>query len=367
VFVSSQNIGWSPEGPQGRYVQIIHGITPNMTPTQVGGLIVSSYATTLPPNEHPFTISALDLTQLPLVANAVSQLGIAVSQTLTSPDRADVLHQVYNETQKVDYDGDFYIEPATDGFVDLYDFAIHAAQHFTDTNIILAAHAVTEALTTAVIAEAHRSGSPWSAPDRVWNLDNTHGLSIFLPLGEDLKLPIVITETSPITPNLEVTRNLRLRELYSSRELQFVSDTDWGGLINEYYQVVSVTAVTKNEVPIGGLIEPDVAAPKTTITATGATGLGSVVTLTWAAADVQPGSGVSSGSLWYHPPFGQWTAILTQTSVSGIFSFTLSVPCTTGLAVRASDMAGNVEPVKSGSNTIFVDVPYCRYLPLVFR
>jgi parallel beta-helix repeat protein len=372
VFVSSQNIGWSPVGPQGRYVQMIQGITPNMTPAQFGSLIVSAYASTLPPTEHPFTISALDLTRLPAVTNAINQLGIGISQTLTSPAQADVLHQAYSDAQKLDYDSDFSIEPATDGFVDLYDFALHASQQFTDTSIIIAARAVTEALTTAVIAEAHRSGSPWLALDQVWNLDNVHGLSIFLPLGEDLQLPIVITETSQITPGLEVTRNLHLRELYSSSELQFVGDINWGGLINTYYQVVSVTAVTRDDGPLGGLREPDVTAPRTIITVTGAPSLGRAITLTWEAVDIQPGSdragsGVRDATLWYRPPFGHWTPVLTQTGSSGVFSFMLSTPCLTGLAVLATDRAGNVESVTPGENAISVDVPYCRYLPLAFR
>ncbi len=367
IFVSSQNIGWSPVGPQGRYVEIVRGITPDMTPLEFGRLIVSAYADALPPNEHPFTISALDLTQLPAVSTAVNQLGMVFSQALTSSVQVNTLHEVYSATQKVDYDGDFYIEPATDGFVDLYDLAVQTSQRFTNTGLIAAAQAVTQALSAAVITEQHRSGSPWLALDRAWDLDNAHGLSIFLPLGEDLELPLVITETSPITPGLEVTRNLRLRELYSSSELQFVGDTSWGNLINAYYQAISVTATTKDAVPVGGLLEPDVAAPRTIITATGTPVLGSMITLTWEASDLQPGSGVGGAAFWHRPPSGQWTPLLTQTNTSGLFLFTVSAPCLNGLAVRAVDKSGNIEAVSSGSNTIFIDVPYCRFLPVISR
>jgi hypothetical protein len=70
-FVSSQNIGWAPVGPQGRYVQLIHGITSTTTAHDMAGLVVAAYANSTPPDEHPFTISAVDLAQLPAVTSAV--------------------------------------------------------------------------------------------------------------------------------------------------------------------------------------------------------------------------------------------------------------------------------------------------------
>jgi hypothetical protein len=41
-FVSSQNIGWAPIGPQGRYVQAVSGIAPDTTPQKMAELLVKS-------------------------------------------------------------------------------------------------------------------------------------------------------------------------------------------------------------------------------------------------------------------------------------------------------------------------------------
>jgi parallel beta-helix repeat protein len=367
-FVSSQNIGWAPLGSQGRYIQTIWGLEPTATPRQMAELLVQTYADATPPRQHPFTISAVDLTSLLAVTSAVDRLTAAISQTLTSPDQTAILHAVYSETQKLDYDSDFYIEPATDGFVDLYDFALHASQRFTDADVRVAAQTLMTRLDAAIVAEEHRSGSPWVALDRVWGLDDVHGLSIFLPLGEDLELPIVITETSPITPGLVISRNLRLREMYSSDQLRFVGDTAWGDLIDTYYDVVSSPVPTDTtEGPADGLQVPDVTPPQTIVTITGAFTVGETISVTWVATDTQ--SGVDGATLWHLPPYGQWAPTLTQTGSSGVFPFTLPERCRTGFAVRATDKAGNMESLDSGSNMVIVNVQPCSYsfLPLIFK
>ena len=365
-FVSSQNIGWAPVGPQGRYIQTIQGIVPTATPRQMAQLLVQAYADATPPHEHPFTISAVDLGSLGTVASAVDQLATAISQTLTGPTQAAILHAAYSETQKLDYDSDFYVEPATDGFVDLYDFALRASQQFADADVVSAAGALMTALDAAIVAEEHRSGSPWVAPDREWGLDNAHGLSIFLPLGEDLELSLVITETSPITPSLVISRHLRLRDMYSGDQLQFVGDTAWGALIDTYYDVVSSPVPTNTvEGPLDGLQIPDVTPPKTTITAIGAFTVGEAIAVTWVATDTQ--TGVTGAALWHRPPRGQWTAVLTQTGSSGVFPFTLSKACTNSFSVRAVDRAGNEEPLGSGCNVVSIKVHGRLYLPLILR
>ncbi len=367
-FVSSQNVGWAPAGPEGRYVRIIQGLEPNATPRRVAELLVGAYADAIPPQEHPFTISAVDLGSLPGVTTAANDLAQVISSTLIGPDQAATLHAAYGAAQKLDYDSDFYLEPATDGFVDLYDFTLKAEQQYTDTGIRAAAEDLRTGLEAAVVAEAHRSGSPWLALDRQWDLDDVHGLSIFLPLGEDLELPIVVTETSTITPGLIITRNLRLREMYSGEQLQFVEDTAWGGLIDTYYDVVSSPVPTATtEGPVDGPQTPDVKPPKTTITITGQFAVGETITVTWVATDTQ--AGVAGAALWHRPHSCQWTSVLTQTGCSGAFHFSLSNRCMNGLSVRAVDKAGNVEPLSSGSNTIDLNVQPCSYiyLPIVFK
>jgi hypothetical protein len=366
-FASSQNIGWAPVGSDGRYVQIVQGTDLNTTPQEMARLVVQSYANALPPNEHPYTISAVALNRMENVRTAVNQLGLAISQTLTAPAQTVLLLHAYTETQKIDYDSDFFIEPTTDGFVDLYDFALHISQDYTAPGVIAAANNVINALQSAVVAEAHHSGNPWMAPDRTWNLENTHGLSIFLPLGEDLELPILITETISISPTQIITRNLHLREMYTTGQLAFLQDTNWGTLIDTYYHVIE-TAVptTTTKGPATGLLPPDIAPPQTAITVTGKLAAGQEVTITWAAMDTQ--TGVTGAALWYRTISGTWVnAGLTQPGASGTFHFLLPTGCSIGLAVRATDGAGLVEPTGGLLNTAFVYVDYCVVLPAIFK
>jgi hypothetical protein len=365
-FVSSQNIGWAPVGPTGRYIRTIQGIEPTAEPHQMAELLVQTYADATPPQEHPFTISAVDLASLSTVASAVDQLAKAISQTLTGPVQAATLGRVYSETQKLDYDSDLRLEPATDGFVDLYDLGLNASRQFTAPAVIAAARAVMSALEVAIVAEAHRSGSPWIKPDQVWDLDDVHGLSVFLPLGEDLELPIVITETSPITPGLVISRHLRLREMYASDQLQFVEDASWGTLIDTYYRVVSSPVPTgTTEGPVNGPQNPDVTPPQTTITVTGAFTVGKTITVTWVATDTQ--TGPLSGTLWHQPPSGSWSAVLTQGGSSGVFTFVLLTGGENRFAVCSTDRAGNLEPPNHGPNTVVVPVKARVYLPLILK
>jgi hypothetical protein len=345
-------------------VRLVQGIGSTTTPRQLAQFIVNAYAAATPPNEHPFTVSAVDLHQIPTVTLAINQLGLAISQTLTDSIRAGNLLDVYTATQKIDYDGDFEIEPASDGFVDLYDFAVQAGTRYTEPAVLAATRAVTTALNSAIVAEDHISGSPWMALDRFWDLDNVHGLSIFLPLGEDMELHFVVTETSPITPGLVISRNLRLREMYSNDQLQFVGDTSWKSLIDTYY-AASIVPTHTTTGPVNGLQEPDVTSPQTIVTPQGNFTAGQTITLTWIATDTQ--TGAARASLWHQLPNGSWSSISSQEGSSGTFSFTLSFMCINKLAVRAVDQAGNVESVEHGANTVKIDTAYCVRAPVILR
>lgn len=368
-FISAPNIGWAPLGPDGRYIQMVSGIGPGTTPRQMAELTVSAYANSMPPEGHPFAIMAIDLRSLAAVATAVEQLSLAISETLIDPGRAASLHAVYRDTQKLDYDSDFFLEPDTDGFVDLFDLAQHAAQQLDDPAVIAAAQALMAELESAVVAEMHQSGAPWPAPDRSWDLEKVRGPSVFLPLGEDLELPILITVTMPMTPGLAVTRNLRLRDVYSCEQLQFVCDTGWGELIDTYYEM-ALSPVPSDTItgPVSGLLAPDLTPPQTTITVTGTWAVGQVIRVVWSAADTQ--AGVSEAALWHRPPGGQWGQVGSpQPGSSGAVFYTLSKGCENGLAVRATDKVGNQEPVASGSNMVTVVVSPCIpvYLPVILR
>jgi hypothetical protein len=370
-FVSSQNIGWSPIGEEGRYIQMLQGIQPTTTAQEMAALLVKSYADSMPPSEHPFTISAVDLAKIGAVAEAADKLAGAIQQTLVGPSQADTLRGVYRQTQKIDYDSDLRIEPETDGFVDLYDFAQKVAQTYqSNAEVATNAQNLMSILGSAIITEAHRSGTPWLLLDtEVWQLDNTHGLSIFLPFGEDLEY--VITTTAPSEVGGVALKNIRLRSTYTDTQLRFVQDTRWDALIDIYYQAV------EGRIPAGrppgpneGLLRPDVTPPVTVISVTGgisntrAANVGETVTILWQAFDSQ--TKPIRATLWHRDRVGQWREKNAQEGDQGEFTYKVVDGCPQTLAVRAIDKAGNVEAIEGSANFVWLRVEACAYLPAVF-
>ncbi|MFL5804064.1 MAG: clostripain-related cysteine peptidase, partial [Roseiflexaceae bacterium] len=380
-FVSSQNIGWAPDGPEGRYKRMLQRIDPTTTPSAMAQLLVNSYAQSMPLERHPYTISAIDMAALPALTSALNSLSTAISTTLKiTPAKVSLLKAAYLDSQKVDYDGDFQIEPATDGFVDIYDFARHVALRFSDQPIKDAANVVMTRLSAAVVAEQHKSENPWPFPSHIWNLDNARGLSIFLPLGEDLEF--VVTQTQ-VLASRPVTKTIHLRDMYSCSELQFVCASSWRGLVDTYYRVsASPIPTSTHSTPIEGLsgiLPVDITPPTSTIRVSGNVfTAGTPITITWTITDTQldtsgniiAGSGVVNATLWYRPFGLDWRPVpaSTQANNPGKFVFTPPVRCIVGLAVLGRDKVGNLEPPDHGPNRANVFIKPCLVrLPIVRR
>ncbi|MBN1486001.1 MAG: hypothetical protein JW981_00080, partial [Anaerolineae bacterium] len=370
---SAQNLGWAPSGPDNRYIRVIRNIAPEFEPEQMANALVQAYATATPPKGHPFTISAVDLAALTPVAEAADSLALALMDVLAIPYQAENLHQAYVLAQKIDYNSDFEIDPYREGFVDLYDLALNLSTQFTETTVLAKAEAVMMALDNAVIAEAHRSGHPWPMPNHFWDLDNAHGLSIFLPLGEDLEFSIMLTETSPISASIIVRRNLRLRDLYTPEQLQFLADTTWDTLINSYYDVFSASIPTyirpTTQEPVGGLQVPDVTPPETTIELTGPLTAGETITINWTTVDAQ--TGVEEVRLWHRSSQIEWYEVdAVQTLELNQWRFTLQHSGENAFSVRGIDSAGNIEPLQNQSNIVVVMVaskPGTIFLPVILK
>jgi hypothetical protein len=235
------------------------------------------------------------------------------------------------------------------------------SQQFNIPPVLSRIEVLTNTLNMAIVAEQHRSGAPWMKPDNFWNLDNVHGLSIFLPLGEDLELPLLITDT------VGMTRNLRLRDMYSTDQLRFVADTGWDTLINTYYETTLIYTETTTG-PIGVPLDPDVMPPQTVITTVGVPMIGEGIYIAWSAGDTQ--SGVVGATFWHRLPGEAWQRVgLTMPVSSGIIPVQLSTICQHSIAVRGIDRAGNLEPLNNTRNILTFDVMPCirLYLPLLMR
>ncbi len=243
-FVGSENEAWGSTP----YDQYINSITDSTQPRELAIDIVDDYTASLPLTGHPSTISAVDLMAIEDVSAAVDSLARALINGLGLAETVSQTEDAYLLTQKFDYDSDFRLENQTDGYTDLYDFASKIPESVTDEAILTAAQSVTDALKSKdsafVIAEQHRNGYPWviTEPLEYWNLDNSHGISIYLPLGQDLQMTLENEEG--------LIQTVKVRDWYADDQLSFAADTQWNEFIAAYY------AATSTPVPTSALQGP---------------------------------------------------------------------------------------------------------------
>jgi uncharacterized repeat protein (TIGR01451 family) len=205
-LVASEGTVWA----RFAYDRYLAGVDDATTPRDFAAKIVEEYAASL--QGYPLTIGALaiDLPSLGPVADAVDELSVVLSETLTTT--SPFIAQAYTTTQKFDSNWDLELAPP-DAYVDLYDFARQLSQLVppTQTGILSATQAVFDALDGVVVSETHQAGQPWLNPSVTWTYSGAHGLSIYLPLGEDIWL----------------------RDYYRSTELALAADTRWDEFIHD--------------------------------------------------------------------------------------------------------------------------------------
>jgi uncharacterized repeat protein (TIGR01451 family) len=205
-LVASQGAVWA----RFAYDRYLSGVDDTTAPLDFATQIVEEYAASL--EGYPLTIGAIaiDLTSLGPVADAVDGLSAVLSDTLTST--RPYIHEAYTATQKLDSNWDLELAPP-DAYVDLHDFAcqLYHLVPTTETEILSATQAVTQALAGAIVIETHRDGHPWMAPTVTWTFSGAHGLSIYLPLGEDAWL----------------------RDYYRGTELALAAHTRWDEFIHD--------------------------------------------------------------------------------------------------------------------------------------
>jgi len=247
-FVGSQNEAWGSLP----YDQYLNSITSTTQPRQLAIDIVNHYTASLPLTGHPSTMSAVDLAAINEVALAVDSLARAMINGLTSAETVLQIKDAYVLTQKFDYDSNFRLEREIDGYVDLYHLALQIQENVTNTAIVEAAQSVIDALGseegTFVIAEQHRSGYPWviTEPLEYWDLANAYGISIYLPLGQDLQMTLENEEG--------ITKTVKVRDWYTADQLSFAADTQWNEFIAAYYAATSTPIPTSTlQGPRGGI------------------------------------------------------------------------------------------------------------------
>ncbi|CAG0980918.1 partial Clostripain, partial [Anaerolineae bacterium] len=184
-YVASENLLWitndPSSGPYDNYISLISSFT---SAQDFATSLVAQYKSWLDSAwpSLPYTLSAVDLSQINSVVTAIKDLAVTLKAQMSSYGAQVAAARA--ETQRFDSTNNFRIE-ANDQYMDLFDFAMHIATHITDTMVLSQANAITTSLDGYIIAETHHSGT-YRGPetnwqDVTWNLDGAHGVSIFFP------------------------------------------------------------------------------------------------------------------------------------------------------------------------------------------
>lgn len=231
-LIASENVAWATFP----YDYYINAITHSIQPSELAIQIANGYIQSLPPS-YAGTVSVYDLDQASNIAAQTNALANAMIQEQENPIVRGQIGDAYLSSQKVDYDSDGQILPEREGYVDLYDFVQKLEALVTAPDIILAAEPLLASLDSVdfIIHEAHQSGQ--------WDIENTHGLSIYMPFGEELYIGSKCNETTtdPCSVNYDPDC-VKLRNFYTTvtppqvTQLAFTQNSNWDEFINGFIE-----------------------------------------------------------------------------------------------------------------------------------
>jgi photosystem II stability/assembly factor-like uncharacterized protein len=171
-MVASENLGWSVFA----YDSYIQQIGVSTTPRELAGRVATAYFQDPRLQGHPRTISTLDLSRAVALRQALDTLAGKLRANL--PALKATIADIRTTTQKFS-SRDYYRISNEDEYLDLYDLVDKLARFAPNAEVQQAALAVRDAITAALVAEYHQSGS-WNGAE-TWNLDQAHGVAIYFP------------------------------------------------------------------------------------------------------------------------------------------------------------------------------------------
>ncbi len=169
-------------------------LEPDMTPVEMANRITTSYATVIPPNNHPNVLVAVDNDKIPVVKEKWDEVAAGLMNSFAdNPEETAVaLLNVYAATANTAslYDttfcgevSDYQLNPP-DALADMGGFALSLAQQFItlSPDVALKAIAAQQAINNAVTLKINQNGLPWwdSQPEW-WNFNGVSGIALFTP------------------------------------------------------------------------------------------------------------------------------------------------------------------------------------------
>jgi probable HAF family extracellular repeat protein len=192
-YVASENLQWSYSNG---YYTYVSGVISTTTPSQFATAVVNGYANDV--SSKSYTMSAADISQLGNLVNATNSLALLLTSNITTT--APILTNISQAVQRYDNKAPSGIDTA-DQYIDLYDFARLVKAGVADAGIQNAAQGVMDAVNGYIIAERHHSFlGGWFG---IYDLDDSHGVSIFFPSMKG--------------------------SFYTGLNLSFAAGTSWGG------------------------------------------------------------------------------------------------------------------------------------------
>jgi hypothetical protein len=199
IYIASENLIWIPASGTRPYSNYFTGITSYTTPQQLATGFVTEYGSWLDnawPGKYGYTLSAVDLIKIDMLATSISDLGATLQSQIAT--YANQIQTARNVAQKFDSNGNQVISNS-DEYVDLSDLALQL-KSIPDIGIQSAAQNVIDAVGSYVISSAAKPGNIYPGLDG----NRDHGVSIFFPSGDFT------------------------RSFYNGLNLDFANGTDWG-------------------------------------------------------------------------------------------------------------------------------------------
>jgi DNA-binding beta-propeller fold protein YncE len=197
-LVTSENLGWSAFA----YELYRLAVGAQTSPAAFASIVADRYALQVANAGFPYTIAALDLSQIDMVTRKTDALAVELLRyALASEANRTTLQNLRAQVQKFDSSGDIAITNQ-DEYIDLDHWATLLQSGVSDAKVQGAASDVRVALLTFVVSEHHASGSVYGTPI---DLDHARGVGIYYPPQPSVKT----------------------YQTYVRGELNFVTDTYW--------------------------------------------------------------------------------------------------------------------------------------------
>lgn len=203
-LVASQNLGWSAFA----YEQYRSLVKPETTPRTLAEGVATRYAQVVGGDGYPFTVAALDLSQVDMAARATDALAEELLRfALASSTNRTQLVQLRSQVQKLDSGADFFLQNE-DEYLDLDHWAEIVGSGVSDSAVSAQATELRSSLRQLVVRTFAASGSLEAVVGVAgagYDLRNARGVGIYYP------------------PRPSV----RTYQTYVQGELNLVTDTRW--------------------------------------------------------------------------------------------------------------------------------------------